>query len=139
MSARDVGAVIAHKDGWFAGFCSQLAPRYDGDDESCITVPSYTTNPARAYIYTSVRSAERALDGRALYCAAAFDGLVVVPLVEVDAPCDAPEIDDDSDPWCLCCGRDSRGPGDITDGNCPECRALPRDATGHAITLSDEP
>ena len=62
MSEKGSTAVLVTKEGrFFCWVAAQLAPRFEWDDESFISVIQTTTDPTTAKVYDSRRDAERAL------------------------------------------------------------------------------
>lgn len=58
---KDDPCIIVDKEGrYFWHWCASFAPRYDGD-EHFVTVPGWHHDPEAAYVFSSYRTAKRAL------------------------------------------------------------------------------
>jgi hypothetical protein len=52
--------IVVSSDGlYFSGWCAQLAPRYDGDDESFVTVAGWSANWEHAKVFLTQKTADR--------------------------------------------------------------------------------
>jgi hypothetical protein len=54
--------IVNNRNEYFWHWCAQFAPRYDGDDDSFVTVPEWTEDPELAYVFSSRASARNAAE-----------------------------------------------------------------------------
>lgn len=54
MSKRgDPCVIVNDRNEYFERWCYAYAPRYEGDDDHFVRVPTWTKDPKQAYVYSS--------------------------------------------------------------------------------------